>query len=400
MRHHWAILTGEYPPQCGGVGDYTAQLASRLAQCDQDVTVITPSLGEDSSRSNSGVRILRIPRAFHLPGLDRTERILRQLRPDRLLVPYTPHAFGRKAMNLPLAYYLRRWGQSIAPLWVIFHEVAFPFSSHKIRYMILAAVTHLMARMIAQSASRIFVTTGAWDRLLRRVAPRRVASEWLPVPSNLEGVAPVEASLPAGCEEEVWLGHLGAYGPLAETVLEAAGRELLPQYPRVKMVLLGRGSETLARQWQKRGVAWVDRLLVPGVLPAGELVAWLQRCQVLLQPYPDGVSSRRTSAMAALCGGIPLVTNLGPLSEPFWPDRLPYLAAAPRTAELLELAGQLLGDARRRRELALHGQQLYQELFCWDCLLTRLLVCNHGLYSPPAHCGTFLRRGAQSPLTP
>lgn len=374
MRHHWVILTGEYPPECGGVGDYSAQLAARLVQCDQDVTVMASSAEEESEQSGNGVRVLRIPQAFRLSGLGRAERVLRQLRPDRLLLQYTPHAFGYKAMNLPLASSLGRWGRSIAPLWVIFHEVAFPFSLYKPQYMVLAFVTHMMARMIAQSASRIFVTAWAWKRVLRRVGPQRVASEWLPVPSNLEGVAPAGASLPAEDDGEVWLGHLGAYGPWAESVLEAAGRKLLPRYPRAKMVLLGRGSESLARQWQERGVGWADRLVVPGVLPPAALAAWLQRCCLLLQPYPDGVSSRRTTAMAALCGGIPLATNLGPLSEPFWSVRLPSIAAAPRTEDLLELATQLLGDARRRAELTLHGQQLYQELFRWDCLLTRLLV--------------------------
>jgi glycosyltransferase involved in cell wall biosynthesis len=375
MKHHWVILTGEYPPACGGVGDYTAQLAARLAQCDHDVTVITSSMAEEKSEHNdSGVRVLRSPQAFRVSGLAQMERILRLLRPDRLLVQYTPHAFGYKAMNLPLANSLSRWGRSIAPLWVIFHEVAFPFSSSKPQYMVLAAVTHMMARTIAQSAARIFVTAWAWKRVLRRICARWAASEWLPVPSNLEGVAPVGTSLPAADDGEVWLGHLGAYGPLAQAVLEAAGQELLPRYPRAKMVLLGRGSEALAQQWQKRGVAWADRLLVPGVVPAAELAAWLQRCQMLLQPYPDGVSSRRTTAMAALCYGLPLATNLGPLSEPFWSVRLPAMAASPRTEDLLELTDQLLGDARRRAELARHGQQLYQELFRWDCLLTRLLV--------------------------
>jgi hypothetical protein len=140
------------------------------------------------------------------------------------------------------------------------------------------------------------------------------------------------------------------------------------------MVLLGRGSEILARQWQGRSLPWAEQVVASGVLPAAELVAWLQRCHLLLQPYPDGVTSRRTSAMAALCRQVPLVTNVGPLSESFWQVRLPWIAPAPHPTDLLNLTSQLLDDARRRKELATCGQQLYQELFCWDRLLTRLLL--------------------------
>ena len=38
----------------------------------------------------------------------------------------------------------------------------------------------------------------------------------------------------------------------------------------------------------------------------------------MLQPYPDGISSRRTSAMAALSHARPVVTTSGPLTEDVW----------------------------------------------------------------------------------
>ena len=39
---HWTILTCEYPPDCGGVGDYTAQVAAALAALGDTVTVFCP----------------------------------------------------------------------------------------------------------------------------------------------------------------------------------------------------------------------------------------------------------------------------------------------------------------------------------------------------------------------
>ena len=38
----WAVLTGEYPPQPGGVADYTALVAGGLAAASDLVTVYAP----------------------------------------------------------------------------------------------------------------------------------------------------------------------------------------------------------------------------------------------------------------------------------------------------------------------------------------------------------------------
>ena len=39
---------------------------------------------------------------------------------------------------------------------------------------------------------------------------------------------------------------------------------------------------------------------------------------MVIQPYPDGISGRRTTAISALEHGIPVVTTLGELSEAYW----------------------------------------------------------------------------------
>jgi len=61
-----------------------------------------------------------------------------------------------------------------------------------------------------------------------------------------------------------------------------------------------------------------DRVAGTGELPPVEVAAHLRACDLLLQPYPDGVSSRRTSVMAGLANRVPVVTNLGTLSESLW----------------------------------------------------------------------------------
>ena len=60
------------------------------------------------------------------------------------------------------------------------------------------------------------------------------------------------------------------------------------------------------------------RILATGPLAPEDAVNSLAASDLLLQPYLDGVSSRRTSVMAGLALGLPIVTTEGPLSEPVW----------------------------------------------------------------------------------
>ena len=52
----WAVLTGEYPPQPGGVSDYTRLVAEGLAAVGDEVAVYAPpqGLGPDSAPPGSG----------------------------------------------------------------------------------------------------------------------------------------------------------------------------------------------------------------------------------------------------------------------------------------------------------------------------------------------------------
>ena len=84
----------------------------------------------------------------------------------------------------------------------------------------------------------------------------------------------------------------------------------------------------------------------------------------MLQPYPDGISTRRTSAMVALAHARPLVTTTGWLTESLWEDSgAVVLAPYDDPVALAAATAALIGDADRRARLAADGAALYDRRF-------------------------------------
>jgi glycosyltransferase involved in cell wall biosynthesis len=301
-------------------------------------------------------------------------RQLAQLkRPYRLVVQYVPHAFGWKAMNVPLCLWLRR--RRRAGFWVMFHEVFCPISrSQSWRHNLVGWTTRCMAAVIHRAAERTFVSIPTWGELLRTIAPGGPPATWLPVPSTLptdppaEQVAAVRQRLGLGSRAIV--GHFGTFGRLVAPQVSAMLPLLLEADPNRVALLLGRDGDAFARKLEQQYPALRGRLLAPGALPAEELAAHLSVCDLLVQPYPDGASTRRTSLMAGLALGLPIVTTEGPLSEPLWKaSRAVALAPATSPEDMAAVAEGLLADRDRRVQLGTRAKALYRERFALERLI-------------------------------
>src|SRR2546426_705918 len=102
----WHLITSEYPPQSGGVSDYTHLLATGLAAEGETVHVWCPSSSGEPLQPGS-VAVHRELGNISPSDLCRVGLKLNQFpAPRRLLVQWVPHGYGYRSMNLPVCLWL------------------------------------------------------------------------------------------------------------------------------------------------------------------------------------------------------------------------------------------------------------------------------------------------------
>ena len=360
----WHIVTGEYPPECGGVGDYSRLIATGLAAAGDSVTVWTPFAGTPPP-ADPGVTVRMLPDRYGLRSLRVLSREIDEAAAPRILVQYVPHAFGWKGGNLPFCLWL--WRRKDRRPWVMFHEVAYPLiASESLERRTLARVNRVMARLVSRAAHRAFVSIPAWRPDVESLAAAGTWIEWLPVPTTVPVVgdpvamAQVRSRYAAG---RPLVGCFGTFGAHVRVLLRDC-LPLLAQQADCSIVLIGRRSESIVRELTLRYPQLADRLHATGALSADDVSVHIHACDVMLQPYPDGVSTRRTSAMAALAHERALVTTSGALTEAFWAlDHAAILVPATDSAGLATGVAALLADPIRRTQLGSRALALYRSRF-------------------------------------
>ena len=361
---HWHIITGEYPPQPGGVSDYTHLVARALAQAGDQVEVWTCA-NDLQQVDENGVHVHRLRGQFGPSALALMDRAVSAEPNNRILVQYVPHAFGWKAMNLGFCVWL--FARRRFDITVMFHEVAFPRRvAQPLRHNVLGEVTSLMAMLVARSAQRIFVSCLAWEVMLRRLLSRGRRIDWLPVPSSvpvLNDSGSTQALRARYGRDKFLVGHFGTYGPKIRDYLEVVVPELL-RTGRINLILLGRGSRGFCETIVRKHPAITTVLYSTDELCEEDLSHHISSCDLMIQPYPDGINGRRTSAMAALAHGRPVLTTVGHLTEPLWiGSGAVAVVPADEPSALGPLAIKLLDDPAERTQLALGALRLYRDYF-------------------------------------
>jgi glycosyltransferase involved in cell wall biosynthesis len=200
--------------------------------------------------------------------------------------------------------------------------------------------------------------------------------ECLPIPSNVPRISNPELARAVRLKykaSEYLVGHFGTYGDHIKPLLKTVIQSIYASSPSVSFLLLGRGAEAFAKVMKESLPATASLSAIGDLIPS-ELSAHLSACDVMIQPFLDGVTTRRTTVMASLAHGLPIVTTSGHLTEDFWAHKGALeLGPSGRPDIFAALVSKLLRDESARSSLSQKALQTYNDCFSIEQHMRKLL---------------------------
>lgn len=374
------LVTGEYPPDQGGVGDYTRELARALAVANHDVHVITgqrPPTSPEDALANLTVH-RAVPswswRLWHTLGRLAASRRLEVLDIQYQTASYRMHP----AINLLPPWFL---GPGKPPVVVTFHDLRVPYLFPKAGGLRWQAVLALARR----SDGAIVTNREDEIQLAEYQVPTPIVR--IPIGSN------ITPHLPPGYDRhaararwsvgpgDLLLGYFGFLNErkggeyLIETLAVLVERGL----PAHLLLIGGRAgtSDPTNVEYARR----VDRLIAgrgvlhrvhrTGFVSPEEVSASLTAADVCVLPYREGVSLRHGSLHACLAHGRPIVTTRPAISSPDLRDGENVLLVRASDAQAMADAVQKLAWDRDLWERLAAGAAALATSFTWDRVATR-----------------------------
>ena len=380
------IVTGEYPPLKGGVGDYTHAIAVNLTERGHNVRVITDQrcIHADNQSNHPIVRPIASSRWSWL-DIWRVHVATTDL--DIVNIQYQAAAFG--SMRLPI-HFLPRF--IVPPSIVTLHDLRPPYLFPKAGRLRERAIWTL-----SQGAEGVIVTNQQDynDCSARHGMP---AIEQIQIGSNIPCAPPETFSaskwrLERGITpDELVLGYFGFLN--ADKGIETLLRALATLHStdlNVRLILIGEHTGSTDRRnivdAQRidriaKQLKIDNRILRTGYLAPTETSAALLSCDLMVMPYSDGVSFRRGSFLACLAHGRTTITTkpafhiseLIPLEN--------VILTQPETTDIVNAVQTVYANPSLRRNVE-EGALRLSKQFKWSSIAERLeaffsdIISNH-----------------------
>ena len=290
--------------------------------------------------------------------------------PRWILLQYNPFSYGpwgvapglireafsfRRRTGVPLAV-------SVHEAWVDKHDRG----RERWRSALMGAYQHAQLASLLRVADVVIAATQALVRKLRHDAIH------VPVGSNVTPLAITRNSARQRLDlhDEVVVTLFGRAHPSRALEYATAAIELLAEARgpgAVKVLNLGLGAPRIDTP---REIA----VATPGHLETDELSVCLRASDILLLPFADGLSTRRTTLMAGLAHGLPVVGLYGPKTDEVLtgsPDAL-TLTPVGDIGAFAHATLQLANDPGRLRTSGELGRELYERHFDWPVTASRV----------------------------
>ena len=374
------FVTGEYPPMLGGVGRFTAELARALQAQGAQIAVLTDKQ-VPPSREGDAARVLARTGDWGWRLLADIPACAREIGADWVHVQYQTAAYGMHAAINSLPYILRRQGLRAA--WT-YHDLRVPYLFPKAG----ARLRHWVTRLPLRAADAVVVTNQSdWESVRRQTRPGQLHR--IPIGSDIESRQFSEAERSQRRAERGYGGHqlvLGYFGflnaskggltlveTLAALVQDGRDTHLLMIGERVgasdetNFSYLQRVEASIAERGLDRRVQWT------GHQSDAEVAADFNAIDVLVMPYEDGMSLRRSTLTAALANGCAIVTTHPQAPTPeLTPDTDLLLVPPQDPAATAVAVTRIVEEAGLAQNLRANARRAARQ-FHWDVIAARHL---------------------------
>jgi glycosyltransferase involved in cell wall biosynthesis len=379
------LLSGEFPPLQGGMGDYSKELGQGLASLGVEVHVITSIQGDSAPK---GLVVHPLIRHWGWRCWGPIARLMKQECPQVLHIQYQTAAYGmHPAVNcLP-------WRLRLMPdrphLVVTFHDLRVPYLFPKAGW-----VRQWVTQLIARGCDAL-VATNQEDELALRQDGFGAKVTCIPIGSN------ITPHLPPEYDRDTWrmrwgvgsdtmlLGHFGFLNASKgiETLLRAL-KLLVEDGHDMHLLMVGGkvgSSDPTNRAYAQAMEALIgdlglsERIHWTDFVPQFEVSANLMASDLCVLPYRDGISFRRGSLLACLAHGCPIVSTRPSGRIPELQEGRNVLLAPPDDpATLARRVEDAVGDARLRQQLSEGARHLAQR-FTWPAIARQTVALYEGL---------------------
>jgi glycosyltransferase involved in cell wall biosynthesis len=321
MKYKVVLITGSYPPDTCGVGDYTACLVNSLQKCGTDVEVLHTH-------------------KWHLSCLNQIIKHLNSLKPDIVHIQYPTVSYGNSLTPQMLSLF--------KPMVITIHEVS---------------QAHILRRL-----SLYFFSIQTEHLIFTNQFELTYAKRWAPWISSCASVIPIGSSIPEGThaferdiKDIIYFGLIGPKKGLDDVLKLAALIKKENLNLRVRIVGLPNPKrpdylEYLYKETSNLPVSWEIGLQEKDVSQL------LSRAQIAYVPFPDGASERRSSLMALLINGVATITTYGKHTPENFKKAVAF-AQSPEDA--LAIIKKLTTDTQERETLSTNGKRC-AESYSWD----------------------------------
>ena len=292
-----AIVTGSFPNDPCGVGDYTARLSQELARHGINVCVLTTDLPEIRPVDYRSINVFKVVKSWRLYSAFRFVRFLKAIKPDLIHIQYPTR--GYKWFLLP----------NFLPLicWFIFPKLGRMVTIHEF------TIAHKLRKMgmvflLLFSNKIIFPDQHEASAVLKWFPWLKERYTVIPIGANIEPVSyNVSRRQMAEIPYIVFFGFATKSKDIA-TLLHAF-KQVLSHGVQCKLVMITHLSSDARSLIKELGLEHV--ITVTGYCTPEQVSLYFTNATACILPFKDGVSLRRGTFLTALRHGLPVVTTMG-----------------------------------------------------------------------------------------